>query len=645
MFRLLLALLVGVVAASAACGGARHVDSKAGEEYLADIRIEGNHAISARDLLPGLALRRAAEAGRPVDPFILANDVTRVRGAYVRLGYFEVDVHARLDHKGEATTVVFVVKEGARAKTQVQLVGLPTNDPKVSSETLRKLVPLAEGASFDYDTYDDAKKTLLDAVQDAGYAHAQLGATVIADRANGNAIARYLFDPGPPCTFGAIEVAGAPGDLEDAVRARLAFKTGDVYSAAKIAQTQRALYELGRFSTVRVDPAPDLAATAIAVKIYVAIGTRHEERLGGGVAYEPLTWDLRGRLGYSVAGCLDALTTCSFDFQPGVTFNHPDGLAPDFTTPEPKIRLLAGLHRLDFLRPFITGDAEIGVDYLTIEAYTYTGPRARLGLTTPLAGKWLLARVGWAFAYYWFLNVDTIVDTGTRELIGLEDHSGNDLEERLGVYQESIVIDLRDSQVAPTRGLYFEGRLAEGTKLAGGAYDYIQAIPELRLYAPLGKFVLAGRARAGGFVGDVPPTERFYGGGASSQRGFNERGLSPTLSGFVPGDSSFHSVPIGGAWLAETSVELRTPPASIFGVDLAFVAFLDGGDVTNTLAAMNLDNLHWATGGGLRIPTPIGAIRLDLGYRLNRLGPEFEAPEPTGLLRPFAIHFGIGEAF
>ena len=339
-----------------------------------------------------------------------------MRGAYVRLGYFAVDVRARLDHAGLATTVVFVVREGMRAKAQVELLGLPTNDPKVSVATLRKLVPLAEGAPFNYDVYDDAKKTLLGAIEDAGYAHAQLGATVIADRVNGQAIARYIFDPGPPCTFGPIEIAGAPGDLEDAVRARLAFATGDVYSASAIAKTQRALYDLGRFSTVRVEPDHDLAATAIAVKVSVAVGTRHEEKFGGGVAYEPLTLDLRGRYGYSVAGCLDARTTCSLDFQPAVTVLH------DFTSPEPKIRALAGLQRLDFLRPFIKGEAEIGYDYLTVEAYTYTGPHARLGISTPLGAPWLLLHVAWLWELYGFINIDPIVEGSVRQQLGLERH-------------------------------------------------------------------------------------------------------------------------------------------------------------------------------------------------------------------------------
>ena len=156
--------------------------------------------------------------------------------------------------------------------------------------------------------------------------------------------------------------------------------------------------------------------------------------------------------------------------------------------------------------------------------------------------------------------------------------------------------------------------------------------------------MLAAHIRAGEIFGDIAPTERYFSGGATSQRGFSERQLAPTLSGFpITDPTNFHSVPVGGAVLVESGVELRTPTASIFGLDLGAVVFADYGDNTETRAQMNLEDLHLAVGGGVRFPTPVGAIRIDLGYRLNRTGPA--EPEPSGLLRPFAIHFGIGEAF
>jgi len=68
--------------------------------------------------------------------------------------------------------------------------------------------------------------------------------------------------------------------------------------------------------------------------------------------------------------------------------------------------------------------------------------------------------------------------------------------------------------------------------------------------------------------------------------------------------------------------------------------FLDGADVTSQVSQLDLGNLNWAAGGGLRLFTIVGAIRFDVGYRLNRTGPL--EPEPNS---HYAFHLSIGEAF
>jgi outer membrane translocation and assembly module TamA len=163
-------------------------------------------------------------------------------------------------------------------------------------------------------------------------------------------------------------------------------------------------------------------------------------------------------------------------------------------------------------------------------------------------------------------------------------------------------------------------------------------VPELRLYAPLGPVVLAARARYGAIYGDVPPTERFYAGGATSNRGFSERELSPSVTGVVLGNSI--TVPYGGGGMIDSSLEARLKEGVIYKMPLEEVAFLDGGDVTETPQQLDITNLCWAVGAGLRLLTIVGAARVDVGYRLNRTGPD--DPEPGS---HFAFHIGLGEAF
>ena len=166
----------------------------------------------------------------------------------------------------------------------------------------------------------------------------------------------------------------------------------------------------------------------------------------------------------------------------------------------------------------------------------------------------------------------------------------------------------------------------------------------MRGFAPLllDGAVLAARARYGAIWGDVPVTERLFSGGAVSQRGFGERRLSPFVSGPTNGvmGGPTIDVPYGGAGLFETSIEARVPITKIRTMPVGIATFLDGGDVTLTPAELDLGHLNWAVGGGLRVMTVVGPVRLDIGYRLNRTGPT--DPEPG---TRYTYHLSIGEAF
>jgi outer membrane protein insertion porin family/translocation and assembly module TamA len=64
---------------------------------------------------------------------------------------------------------------------------------------------------------------------------------------------------------------------------------------------------------------------------------------------------------------------------------------------------------------------------------------------------------------------------------------------------------------------------------------------------------------------------------------------------------------------------------------------------------IRLDRPHLSCGAGARYDTPVGPIRLDVGYRIPGMqypsGATFERPPEPLLGMPIAIAFGIGEAF
>jgi len=613
-----------VLAAISACHHQTRVHNP-GDEYVAAIKLEGNTAIGTATLIDGLELNRRLDASRAVDDYQLAVDTRRILGAYQRRGYFGATVTPRVDRDGGAETVTFAIAEGPRATVHVEITGLP---PDVPLATARALVAIREGAPFDYDAYDDAKQRLLLLVEDAGYAHARLEANVVAERERAVALARYVFDAGPACTFGPVEIVGVSGPLADAVRARIAFHEGERYSTRPLQRTQAAIYGLGRFATARVDTDRDSDATVIPVRIALAEANRHEARLGGGVGIDPLNYSLRGRAQYTIQGWPFAMSSTNVDFKPELTLLRSTCAAwYRFGTcdREPVARLLGTLIQNDFLHvPDLRGELTAGLDFLTIEAYRYAGLIGRAGLQAPLGSPRVIGRVGWLVGEYGFGRISPEIDAATQQKLGI-DH-----DERIGELRQSIAVDLRDHPFDPHAGLYAELRAAEGFAAVGSAYRFLQLTPEVRGYVPLGPLVLAMRLRIGTIIGDVPPTERYYGGGASSDRGYPERQMSPAAT--VTGKT----VVVGGAGMIESGVDLRIPVTEHWGT----IAFLDGGTATFAASELAVRLMTWAVGTGVRYYIPgIGAARLDFAYRL---GTEAAELPPLGRFQWF---IGFNEAF
>jgi translocation and assembly module TamA len=620
---------------------------KAGTERLARIDFEGNHRLSNNTLVTGLALHRTLKRGTAPDPYLIAIDADRIRGEYLRKGYLDVDVRSRVERKGDDATVTYTVEEGVRAGTRISFHGLPAEVPV--AKILDKL-PLKDGQPFDYDAYDLAKPLMLGVVQDAGYAHASLESSVIADRANHTAVIDLAYVTGPKCTFGQVKIIGATGELADAVSHRITFQAGQVYSQAAIVQTQRNLYGFGRFSTVRVQP--DKTGNAVVgVEVAVSESARHEVKLGGGLGIDPTAYEVRGRAGYSIAGWPFPLDTVTLDFRPAYALLR-DGSG----SYEPRIRALAKLERKDLFWTFTTADVEAGYNYLTVEAYTDYGPIAGLGFETPVVTDKLRVRGGWGIQEVSFSHVNSALPVARQEQIGIrtpntpiDQFVSND--QRIATFQQSVVLDLRDHPIEPKLGAYAELRVSEGTRYAGSQLDFVEVVPDVRGYVPMPwGAVLAMHGRFGGIYGDVPTTERFFAGGSISQRGFGERKLAPFFRG-PPLDSKGEpvtgkgdvEVPYGGAGLVDTSVEARIPITTIKKMPLGGVAFLDGGDVTERPNDLDFMNLHWAIGLGIRLQTIVGPVRFDFGYRLNRTDPTNpKDPDPTS---HFAYHLTIGEAF
>jgi translocation and assembly module TamA len=138
--------------------------------------------------------------------------------------------------------------------------------------------------------------------------------------------------------------------------------------------------------------------------------------------------------------------------------------------------------------------------------------------------------------------------------------------------------------------------------------------------------VLAGRSAFGTLFGaareQVPADLRFYAGGGGSVRGFKFQS-----AGRLDDDHK----PIGGRSLVELSGEVRLRLTDTIGT----VAFVDAGTAFGPSLPDFSQTLRVGAGPGLRYFSPIGPLRLDIGFPINRR-PSDDA---------FQLYVSLGQAF
>ena len=447
-------------------------------------------------------------------------------------GYLGVDVRSRVERAGDAATVIYTVEEGVRARTRVVITGLP-EDADLPRAKVRAELPLADGEPFDYAVFDEAKPRLLGVASRTPATPTRSSPPRSWRIARGHeAIVQLDYDLGPKCTFGAVELSGVEGDARRrgaGARAVLAGRAATRQRA--IAATQRQLYGLARFSTVQVQPDGDRVAGGRRQDRRLR-GARHEVRLGGGFGIDPTAYEVRGRAGYSIAGWPFPLDTVTLDLRPAYAYLR-DGSGWRAADPRARPARAPGLpvdvRARARSRPATTTSPS---------RRTRATARARASGSRRRSGpSKLQLRLGWGIEQLGFRNISPLIVDGAADASSASTAANGSA--RTSRRWSSICATTRSSRgSAPTASC--ASSRARSTPAA--SFVRRSSSPSCAATCRSGRSVLAARARVGAFFGDVPVTERFFSGGASSQRGFGERRLSPFVTGDVDGQLTDRAV-------------------------------------------------------------------------------------------------------
>jgi outer membrane protein insertion porin family len=198
----------------------------------------------------------------------------------------------------------------------------------------------------------------------------------------------------------------------------------------------------------------------------------------------------------------------------------------------------------------------------------------------------------------------------------------------ISALRPGLIYDTRDNPFDPRKGILAGISMKATSPLLLSQTDFLKLLFQGSAYQQLSKrFVFALSLRGGLAWGyndttELPIAERFFLGGRTTVRGYEQDTLGPKGS-----DGN----PTGGNAFICGNAELRT----YLGRGLGIVAFLDGGNVWQKVQDMKFGSVKYTTGLGLRYNTPVGPIRVDYGHKLDR-----ENGESSG-----EVHFSIGHAF
>ncbi len=645
------------------------------------------------------------------DRYVLERDLQRIERYYRARGFYRCHVRAgRVFSTGaRKVSVEIVVEEGPPTLVgRIDVHGTEGLDPEIAEDAESEATSALDlGDRLEEEAFDTAAEDLQRLFADNGHAYVKVKRAADVDVTRDLASVGYWIEPGPLVHLGQIDIKGLGAIPEDQIRRTMQLEPGDLYSLSELQSAERALLDLGVFSAVSVKPdlerrstarASDVAAAngdadaseqgpqtinTVPIHVEVQLSRFKSVHLGGGLQVDSQRTDLHLVAGWENRNLFGGLRNFLVEFVPGAVF-YPTRL-PDLEAPErllPQARL-----RFEFRQPNFLEAITAGV----IRAQGTVSPvllSSERDASAPILGyRDLRASAGLERSIYWKLFGSLSHNVQVNNPFTYVGELDDALDTAVVSYPELFLrLDARDDRLEPKKGAYASTTL-QFAGVGGDARDF-RVQPEARVYVPLGgRYNFAARGSFGllyaGNYGNTIPTNAtsnidgldraevvrdiqlmylrgFFAGGPGSNRGYALREIGPhgAVPFYNPGqtseefagtcmsrqDSPNCNLPLGGFTLWEASAEFKFP---LIG-DLRGALFLDAADVSPYDVDFRFDRPHLSGGIGVRYATPIGPVRLDVGYRI----PGLQAPAgddelvPEDLLGlPIAVSFGIGEPF
>ena len=563
------------------------------------ISISGNKAFSDETLKAHMLTRLPGwvEDGA-YNPKKLEEDILSIENLYRASGYLDVKVvlHAERSPVRRNMELDLKIQEGIQTITSgIDFSGLTAVSPADALETIQ----LRVGKPFNYSRLKNDEKQIAVMVSEKGYPYVQVTgqAIFIEDRSRARMVFRVV--QGQHVIRGKTFHAGNFRTQKEILDQELAMQAGDSFSLKKMLQGQQNIRSMDIFRSVTFHPV-GLKEKAETIHLF----TKVEEE-------KPFYFEANG--GYaSDKGLYTGAQIGDHNFL-GLNKDFKIGGEVSQTGYNAESRILEPR----FMGTRISADSGVFIE--RSEPFNQTFGRDSWGADLLFSRKWTKQiKNGLAFKYE------------RREQFGRNGDADEDdtYDQRaILVVTPSITYDSRDSFMNPKKGIYWMAGIDLSRGLENSLDDFFRYHSDLRGYVrPFDRLTLAGRGRIGkidpyGSHDDVPDDQLFFLGGTSTVRGFDENLL------LVDADDDS----VGGRLMALGNAEARIA----LGSNFEFSVFYDIGYLDQTSKYDTSNNVRYSTGIGLRYVTPVGAVGVTYGHKLN--------PDPDE--SPGRLHFSIGYTF
>jgi outer membrane protein insertion porin family len=493
----------------------------------------------------------------------------------------------------------------------------------------------------------------------------------------------YHIEEGPQTKVRRILYSGYEHTRANVLRREVQVKENAPLREGQVVETQRRLYNLGVFNRVTIEPQnPTGTDRDKDLVVLVEEAKRYTMAYGGGFEVQRLA-----STSNPVAGQVQAAPRGIFEISKLNLTGRADSLSLKLRGSTIEDRAL-----LTYSDPNTFGHKDLSAQAIAytektqdINTFTESRYEGSLQLTDQVTPRTTLL-----FRYVFRkVLVSNIANTINPVAIPLFEQPT-----LVSLFGATWVHDRRDNPADATRGSYNSVDFSVADSNIGSSASFLRFYYQNSTYHPIKRrFSFARSIRIAGLIpyGDtvsltfplpttpplptvIPLPERLFAGGGTSLRGFalNQAGPRDSVTGF----------PVGGQALLVLNQEFRFPMRlPYFGTSLGGALFYDGGNVYSRLSRITfrsstpaptfnttnpanafcvtncsneLNYFAHTVGFGFRYATPVGPIRIDLGYQINR--PTFVIPCTTltgavptchkaGRLPGFQIFFNLGPSF